>query len=125
DEFFPQVMDVAFTRHMEEQLDKIEEQHLDWVLVLNEFYGPFSKKLEEAAETMKHAKAETQPSDYTCPECKKPMVYRFGKNGRFLSCSDYPTQIIRPVNTPAHVTGKEKWLSRLKANISVQTVLSR
>ncbi|MHC4835193.1 MAG: type I DNA topoisomerase [Planctomycetota bacterium] len=71
DEFFPQVMDVA--------------------LVLNEFYGPFSKKLEEAAETMKHAKAETQPSDYTCPECQKPMVYRFGKNGRFLSCSDYPT----------------------------------
>ena len=91
DEFFPQVMDVAFTRHMEEQLDKIEEQHLDWVLVLNEFYGPFSKKLEEATETMKHAKAETQPSDYTCPECEKPMVYRFGKNGRFLSCSDYPT----------------------------------
>jgi DNA topoisomerase-1 len=91
DEFFPQVMDVAFTRHMEEQLDKIEEQHLDWVLVLNEFYGPFSKNLEEATETMKHAKAETQPSDYTCPECQKPMVYRFGKNGRFLSCSDYPT----------------------------------
>jgi DNA topoisomerase-1 len=91
DEFFPQVMDVAFTRHMEEQLDKIEEQHLDWVLVLNEFYGPFSKNLEEATEKMKHAKAETQPSDYTCPECQKPMVYRFGKNGRFLSCSDYPT----------------------------------
>ncbi|MHC4907170.1 MAG: topoisomerase DNA-binding C4 zinc finger domain-containing protein, partial [Planctomycetota bacterium] len=40
---------------------------------------------------MKHAKAETQPSDYTCPECEKAMVYRFGKNGRFLSCSDYPT----------------------------------
>ncbi len=91
DEFFPQVMDIAFTRHMEEQFDKIEEQHLDWVSVLNEFYGPFSKKLEEATEKMKHAKAETQPSNYTCPECQKPMVYRFGKNGRFLSCSDYPT----------------------------------
>jgi len=91
DEFFPQVMDIAFTRHMEEQFDKIEEQHLDWVSVLNEFYGPFSKKLKEATEKMKHAKAETQPSNYTCPECQKPMVYRFGKNGRFLSCSDYPT----------------------------------
>ncbi len=90
DEFFPQVMDVAFTRHMEEQLDKIEDQHLDWVKVLKEFYEPFSKSLENAQKEMVHAKAETQPSEYTCPKCKAPMVYRFGKNGRFLSCSKYP-----------------------------------
>ena len=90
DEFFPQVMDITFTRHMEEQLDKIEEQHLNWVSVLNEFYQPFSESLEKATEEMKHAKAETQPSEYTCPDCKAPMVYRFGKNGRFLSCSAYP-----------------------------------
>ncbi|MDD5135610.1 MAG: type I DNA topoisomerase, partial [Phycisphaerae bacterium] len=90
DEYFPRIMDMAFTRHMEEQLDKIEEQHLDWVGVLNEFYGPFKQNLEKATEEMKHAKAETRPSEYTCPKCKKPMVYRFGKNGNFLSCSDYP-----------------------------------
>ena len=89
EECFPRVMDIAFTRHMEEQLDKIEEQHLNWVDVLNEFYGPFKENLEKA-ENMKHAKAETQPSEYTCPECAAPMVYRFGKNGRFLSCSKYP-----------------------------------
>jgi len=89
-EFFPNVMDLAFTRHMEEQLDKIEEQHLDWVRVLNEFYGPFKENLEKASEEMKHAKAATEPSEYTCPLCKKPLVYRFGKNGRFLSCSGYP-----------------------------------
>ena len=90
DDFFPKLMDISFTRHMEEQLDKIEEQHLDWLSVLNEFYGPFRENLEKATEKMKHAKAETKPSEYTCPECNKPMVYRFGKNGRFLSCSDYP-----------------------------------
>lgn len=88
---FPQVMDTAFTSHVEEQLDKIEEQHLNWVKVLQEFYGPFKDTLARAHEEMAHAKAETQPSDYQCPECSKPMVYRFGKNGRFLSCSDYPT----------------------------------
>ncbi len=90
DEFFPKIMDMAFTRHMEEQLDKIEEQHLDWLAVLNEFYGPFSKDLETAAEQMKHAKTEPRPSEYTCPDCGKKLVYRFGKNGRFLSCSGYP-----------------------------------
>jgi DNA topoisomerase-1 len=39
---------------------------------------------------MKHAKAEVSPSEYKCPKCGKQLVYRFGKNGRFLSCSGYP-----------------------------------
>ncbi len=89
-EHFPRIMNVTFTSHMEEQLDKIEEQHLDWLEVLNEFYGPFKENLDRAHKEMIHAKAETQPSEYICPECGKPMVYRFGKNGRFLSCSAYP-----------------------------------
>jgi DNA topoisomerase-1 len=89
-EYFPKIMDVAFTRYMEEQLDKIEEQHLDWVGVLKEFYGPFKNSLEKAQTQMKHAKAEVVPSEYKCPKCGEPMVYRFGKNGRFLSCSAYP-----------------------------------
>ena len=89
-EYFPKVMDITFTRFMEEQLDRIEEQHLDWIGVLKDFYGPFSKNLKKATEKMEHAKAEVTPSEYTCPECGKPLVYRFGKNGKFLSCSAYP-----------------------------------
>ncbi len=89
-EYFPKIMDVAFTRDVESQLDQIEEQHRDWLGVLNQFYGPFKAQLETATKEMKHAKAETQPSDYNCPECGKKLEYRFGKNGRFLSCSGYP-----------------------------------
>jgi DNA topoisomerase-1 len=89
-EYFPKIMDIAFTRYMEEQLDRIEEQHIDWLGVLNEFYGPFRDNLETAKVQMKHAKAEVVPSEYKCPKCAKPMVYRFGKNGKFLSCSAYP-----------------------------------
>jgi DNA topoisomerase-1 len=89
-EYFPKIMDIAFTRYMEEQLDKIEEQHRDWLGVLREFYGPFKQNLEIASAEMKHAKAEVSPSEYKCPQCGKALVYRFGKNGRFLSCSGYP-----------------------------------
>ncbi len=89
-EYFPKIMDLAFTRYMEEQLDKIEEQHLDWLGVLKDFYGPFKESLETAQTEMKHAKAEVTPSEYKCPQCSNPLVYRFGKNGRFLSCSTYP-----------------------------------
>jgi DNA topoisomerase-1 len=90
EEYFPKIMDLAFTRYMEEQLDKIEESHLDWVRVLNEFYGPFKESLETATSEMKHAKAETTPSEYECPRCGEKLVYRFGKKGKFLSCSSYP-----------------------------------
>jgi DNA topoisomerase-1 len=89
-EYFPKIMDISFTRYMEEQLDKIEDQHLDWLGVLKEFYGPFKKNLETATKQMKHAKAESVPSEYNCPKCGKQLLYKFGKNGRFLSCSAYP-----------------------------------
>ncbi|HNS20512.1 MAG TPA: type I DNA topoisomerase [Sedimentisphaerales bacterium] len=90
DEFFPRIMDIAFTRQMEEQLDRIEEQHLDWVRVLQEFYGPFKANLATATAEMKHAKAEATPSEYNCPDCGRQLMYKFGKNGKFLSCSGYP-----------------------------------
>jgi DNA topoisomerase I len=85
---FPEIMDVKFTSFMEEELDKIEESHLDWVHVLGEFYDPFKKSLDKARTEMERTGAE--PSDYKCEQCGRPMVYRFGKNGRFLACSGYP-----------------------------------
>jgi len=91
-EAFPKIMDVGYTRDMELQLDKVEEDHLDWVDMLKRFYSPFVKALEEAHETMTHAKAETTPApkEYRCAQCGSDLVYRFGKSGRFLSCSNYP-----------------------------------
>jgi DNA topoisomerase-1 len=91
DEYFPRIMDIAFTRQMEEQLDNIEEQHVPWQGVLTDFYGPFKQNLETAQTEMVHAKAESTPSEYTCPDCGRQLLYKFGKNGRFLSCSGYET----------------------------------
>ncbi len=91
-EAFPQILDVGYTREMELELDKVEEDHLDWTAMLAKFYGPFKKDLEHAMETLGHAKAEITPApaEYKCPTCGSGLVYRFGKNGRFLSCATYP-----------------------------------
>ncbi|MBX3385812.1 MAG: type I DNA topoisomerase [Phycisphaeraceae bacterium] len=91
-EGFPRIMDVGYTREMEAELDKVEDDHLDWVDMLHRFYGPFRKALEGAEDSMKHAKAELVPAppEYKCPDCGGSMVYRFGKSGRFMSCSTYP-----------------------------------
>ena len=87
---FSEIMEVGYTRDMEQQLDSIEEKGADWVQMLKRFYKPFKKSLDRAYTDMDHAKSETQEAPYTCPECSSPMVYRFGRNGRFLSCSKYP-----------------------------------
>ena len=89
-EGFPRIMDVGYTKWMEEELDAVEEQHHDWVEFLHKFYDPFKTNLESAHEAMTHAKAETQPAPYECAECGAETMYRFGRNGRFLSCTRYP-----------------------------------
>jgi DNA topoisomerase I len=87
-EHFPDIMSVKFTSHMEDELDKIEEAQVDWVTVMREFYKPFKKALDKAGTEMTPARSE--PSEYKCPDCEKEMVYRWGRTGRFLSCTGYP-----------------------------------
>ncbi len=88
--YFPDIFDLRFTARMEDRLDEIEAGREKWVAVLRDFYGPFEQDLAKAGKEMVHAKAETEPSEYTCPNCEKPMVYRWSKTGRFLACSGYP-----------------------------------
>ena len=102
--YFPQTFDVRFTAHMEEQLDEVEQSRADWVQVLDAFYGPFQQRLSHATEEMVHARAETQPSDYTCKACSRPMVYRFSRNGRYLACTGYPEcQQTHPVDSDGKI----------------------
>jgi len=89
-EAFPEIMQVGYTRDMEQELDDIEDKHADWVEMLRRFYGPFKESLQSAYDDLVHAKAETQPAPHTCPQCGGQTVYRFGKKGRFLSCGRYP-----------------------------------
>ncbi|MFC1867222.1 type I DNA topoisomerase [Thermodesulfobacteriota bacterium] len=89
-EAFPEILQVGYTRDMEQQLDDIEDKQADWVQMLRQFYGPFKRNLDAAYQGMEHAKAETQPAPHTCSQCGGDTVYRFGRNGRFLSCSNYP-----------------------------------
>lgn len=89
-EGFPEIMQVGYTRDMEQKLDDIEEKQADWVQMLHQFYGPFQRNLQSAYDVLGHAKAETRPAPHRCPQCGGGTVYRFGRNGRFLSCAAYP-----------------------------------
>ncbi len=87
---FPEILDVEFTAHMEEELDSIEEGQLDWRKAMEEFYGPFRESLEKAKKDMKNVKAEEVPTDIVCEKCSRHMVIKWGRKGKFLACSGYP-----------------------------------
>ncbi|MFA7346954.1 MAG: type I DNA topoisomerase [Desulfurivibrionaceae bacterium] len=87
---FPDILDIEFTASMEEKLDEVEAGNSQWLKVLQDFYGPFSKTLDAAKEEMKSIKKTAIPTDLPCPLCDGKMVIKWGKNGEFLACEKYP-----------------------------------
>lgn len=90
EENFKEIMDVEFTAGMEDQLDRIEDGEKGWVDILTAFYGPFKKTLDAAKTKMRNIKAQAIPTDVVCPKCSAHMVIKWGRNGQFLACSNYP-----------------------------------
>jgi DNA topoisomerase-1 len=88
-EHFPNVMDLKFTSHFEEELDEIETRKCQYVDVLNEFWGPFSRALREARAKMPSKRGEE--TGEMCPKCGRPLVRNYSKKtGReFIGCSGF------------------------------------
>ena len=87
---FPHILDIGFTAKLEDELDGIEEGKIDWLVVLKSFYSPFMHSVEEAKKHMKSIKKEGVKTDQHCELCSKPMIIKWGRRGKFLSCSDFP-----------------------------------
>lgn len=89
-QYFPEIVDVNFTARMEDDLDKIASGQSEWVEVLRSFYGPFSQTVQKAQAEMPAIKSGPEPIGRTCPECGRELVIRYGRFGKFISCSGFP-----------------------------------
>ena len=87
---FPDIFNVEFTAHMEDNLDRIEQNEAEALTVLEEFYAPFKAKLDQADEGMINIKGVGFPTELTCPQCGSRLHIKVGKNGPFIACSAYP-----------------------------------
>jgi DNA topoisomerase-1 len=90
-EYFPDVMSVDFTARMEAQLDEIADGK-PWVPVVDDFYQQFAKRLDVADEAIERVEVRSEPElvGRDCPVCGNPLVYREGRFGRFIGCSNFP-----------------------------------
>ena len=97
---FPDIFNVSFTAEMEDELDKVAAHKLKYEEVMHNFYQPFSASMAKMHTQHEQIKSELQEETGTvCDLCGKPMIIRWGRNGRFMACSGYPEcKNTRPVN---------------------------
>jgi DNA topoisomerase-1 len=89
-EFFPEILDVEFTAKMERNLDDIEEGKVNWVQIIDDFYKNFQKWMEKAESEMKEVEIKDELAGEDCDACGNPMVFKMGRFGRFMACSNFP-----------------------------------
>jgi DNA topoisomerase-1 len=87
---FPDILNVKFTAGMEDILDKVEEGKQDWQKAMKRFYTSFAKDLKKADKEMRDVKRQEVPTDVPCEKCGAMMVIKWGRNGEFLACPQYP-----------------------------------
>ncbi|HET7700839.1 MAG TPA: type I DNA topoisomerase [Candidatus Limnocylindria bacterium] len=88
-EHFADIVDTGFTARMELDLDRIAEGEVEWVPVVRDFFGPFSKRIAEKTKSVKKSDVTEQKTDRICPKCGRPVVIKLGRFGRFYSCTGF------------------------------------
>ena len=86
---FPEIVNVDFTSHLEEELDEVEEGNKPWVETVRDFYNPFTREMARAKTIPGPKDTVEPPTDIPCEKCGRMMEIKWGRNGKFLACPAY------------------------------------
>ena len=90
EEYFKDIVDTEFTAELEDKLDTVEENGVDWKEIIREFYPGFKQALDVAEQQIEKVEIKDEPSDEPCDKCGAMMVYKMGRFGKFLACPNFP-----------------------------------
>jgi DNA topoisomerase-1 len=101
-QYFPDIINIEFTAEMEKNLDNVEVGEVEWKQVIDEFYKEFEKHVKVADEEMEKIEIKDEPAGEDCENCGSPMVFKMGRYGKFMACSNFPDcrntkAIIKPI----------------------------
>ncbi|MBU1126345.1 MAG: type I DNA topoisomerase [Patescibacteria group bacterium] len=88
-EHFKDIVDYEFTATMERSLDEIAEGKIDWVPMLEAFYGPFHKNLEEKSKDLSREDVMPARELGTDPKSGKEIIVRTGRFGPYIQLGDW------------------------------------
>ena len=90
EQYFPDIINTKFTANLESQLDDIAEGKVGWEKTIYNFYSGFRKDVEKAESEMEKVEIKQEFTGESCPECASPLVFKLGKFGKFIACSNFP-----------------------------------
>jgi len=102
---FPGVFDLGFTAQMETNLDQIAAGKKPWTKIIRIFYDDFEPLIVKARKEMPESKIEMEKIGRACPDCGHDLVARWGRYGKFISCSNFP-----------NCRHTEAWLEKIGVN---------
>jgi len=109
-ENFADIINVEFTAKIENEFDEIAEGKEPWKQMIRAFYGQFEKELKTVEKNLEHVQIKDEVSDVICEKCGRPMVYKYGRYGKFLACSGFPEcrnvkSIVETIDVPCPKCG--------------------
>ncbi|MDR1778280.1 MAG: type I DNA topoisomerase [Clostridiales Family XIII bacterium] len=110
--YFKEIVDTGFTASMEDRLDDIEVQGIDWHKVVSDFYAILDEELKVADREIERVELPVEITDEVCELCGKPMAIKHGPFGEFLACTGYPDckntkAIVKTIGVACPVCGKD------------------
>jgi len=106
---FPDIVSYEFTAQMEDKLDKIAQDKMEWKPVIKKFYKPFKNNLKKKEMELSKKELTEEKSEYKCDKCGKPMVIKMGRFGKFLACTGYPDcRNTKPLDDKGRIQKKKK-----------------
>ncbi len=116
---FKDIVDEKFTAEMENNLDLVAEDKVNYVEMLKEFYTPFIKLVENAEKNVEKVKIPEQETDIKCELCGRNMVIKQGRFGKFLACPGYPEcknakPLIESIDVPCPKCGGKVLVKKTK-----------
>lgn len=107
-ENFPEIVDYDFTAKIENELDDVAVGNIGWTKVVADTFLPLEKQIATKADKIERVNSEEE-TDEKCPQCKKPIVIKRGKYGKFYACTGFPEcRYTRPFLTESQQKLKDK-----------------
>ncbi|MEK7165191.1 MAG: type I DNA topoisomerase, partial [Patescibacteria group bacterium] len=89
--YFPDIVDLAFTATIEQDLDEVAQGEREWLPLIAEFYEPFKDKIMHVEETVEKLETPVVKTGKSCPLCTQgEEIIKTGRFGKFLACTRFP-----------------------------------
>jgi DNA topoisomerase I len=118
-QYFSDIVNLPFTKKMEDSLDAIANGEKEWVPVIRDFYIPFQKDIQITEDVAEKVKVIEESLGEKCPDDGGELIIKTGRFGKFVACNNFPKckytrQFFEKINIPCPKCGADMVAKKTK-----------